>query len=163
MFPCNICMYYSLIYRTVLGPTSSWSAARARCCADNTRGSIISLYTWNSVGHGSEIVAVVRRKCITLQLLLYGATETERKMGSLAQPAESKQFPQSRKKLPTDTESTNDDNHFIKCIMFCKFHAIAGPQIAVQVPDNYISKEVFDTINQYLIPKTQFQRSFVSL
>lgn len=53
--------------------------------------------------------------------------------------------------------------HFIKCIFFCKFHAIAGPQIVTQVPNNYISKDVFDTISQYMIPKAQLQRCFVSV
>lgn len=76
---------------------------------------------------------------------------------------ELKQVHRIKKHLATADVDVNDDNHFIKCIMFCKFHAIAGPQIAVQVPDNYISKDVFDTISQYLIPKNQFQRSFVSL
>lgn len=53
--------------------------------------------------------------------------------------------------------------HFIKCIFFCKFHAIAGPQIVTQVPNNYVSKDVFDTISQYMIPKAQLQRCFVSV
>lgn len=74
-----------------------------------------------------------------------------------------KQCIHTKKKSTGANGDVTDDNHFIKCIMFCKFHAIAGPQVAVQVPDNYISKDVFDTISQYLIPKTQFQRSFVSL
>lgn len=60
---------------------------------------------------------------------------------------------------------TNIDkgDHFIKCIFFCKFHATAGPQIVTQVPNNYISKDVFDTISQYMIPKAQLQRCFVSV
>lgn len=57
----------------------------------------------------------------------------------------------------------NDDNNIIKCIFLCKFHATAGPQIAAQVPDNYISKEVFDTISRYVIPKLQLERCFLSL
>lgn len=59
----------------------------------------------------------------------------------------------------------NDDkgDNFIKCIFFCKFHATAGPQIVTQVPNNYISKDVFDTISQYVIPKAQLQRCFVSV
>lgn len=60
-----------------------------------------------------------------------------------------------------DTEH-NDDDNFIKCIFLCKFHAIAGPQIAAQVPNNYIPKDVFDTISQYVIPKSQLQRCFLS-
>lgn len=79
----------------------------------------------------------------------------------------------------TNSSSTNDiessdlnaslmndidtSGHFIKCIFFCKFHAIAGPQIVTQVPNNYISKDVFDTISQYMIPKAQLQRCFVSV
>lgn len=57
----------------------------------------------------------------------------------------------------------NAADHFIKCIFFCKFHAVAGPQIAAQVPNNYIPKDTFDTISQYVIPKAQLQRSFVSV
>lgn len=57
----------------------------------------------------------------------------------------------------------NAVDHFIKCIFFCKFHAVAGPQIAAQVPNNYIPKDTFDTISQYVIPKAQLQRSFVSV
>lgn len=53
--------------------------------------------------------------------------------------------------------------HFIKCIFFCKFHATAGPQIVTQVPHNFISKDEFDTISQYMIPKAQLQRCFVSV
>lgn len=63
-----------------------------------------------------------------------------------------------------DKNSDNDhDGHFIRCIFFCKFHATAGPQIVTQVPNNYISKDIFDTISQYMIPKAQLQRCFVSV
>lgn len=64
--------------------------------------------------------------------------------------------------LSKDSESDKSDN-FIKCIFFCKFHATAGPQIVTQVPNNYISKDFFDTISQYVIPKAQLQRCFVSV
>lgn len=57
----------------------------------------------------------------------------------------------------------NNDEHIIKCIFLCKFHATAGPQIATQVPDNYITKDVFDTISRYVIPKLQLERCFLSL
>lgn len=65
----------------------------------------------------------------------------------------------------TFTKELDNDkgSHFIKCIFFCKFHATAGPQIVTQVPNNYISKDVFDTISQYMIPKAQLQRCFVSV
>lgn len=66
--------------------------------------------------------------------------------------------------MSREFESDNDKgDHFIKCIFFCKFHATAGPQIVTQVPSNYIPKDVFDTISQYMIPKAQLQRSFVSV
>lgn len=60
-------------------------------------------------------------------------------------------------------QNVDNSGHFIKCIFFCKFHAIVGPQIVTQVPNNYISKDVFDTISQYMIPKAQLQRCFVSV
>lgn len=64
--------------------------------------------------------------------------------------------------IVTDIDNS-DDNNIIKCIFLCKFHATAGPQIAAQVPDNYITKEVFDTISRYVIPKLQLERCFLSL
>lgn len=51
----------------------------------------------------------------------------------------------------------------IKCIFLCEFHPVAGPKIAAQVPTDYITKEVFDTVNRYVIPKIQLQRSFLSV
>lgn len=57
----------------------------------------------------------------------------------------------------------NDDDNLIKCVFLCKFHAIAGPKIAAQVPENYITKDVFDTISRYIIPKVQLQRCFLSV
>lgn len=57
----------------------------------------------------------------------------------------------------------DDENEAVKCIFLCEFHATAGPKIATQVPENYISKELFDTVNRYIIPKLQLQRSFLSV
>lgn len=65
--------------------------------------------------------------------------------------------------IVTDIDKNSDDRNLIKCIFLCKFHATAGPQIAAQVPDNYISKDVFDTISRYVIPKLQLERCFLSL
>lgn len=59
-------------------------------------------------------------------------------------------------------DSSDGENH-IKCIFICEFHAIAGPKIQIQVPDKYISKELFDTVSRYIIPKAQLQRSFLSV
>lgn len=60
-------------------------------------------------------------------------------------------------------ESAADDSNIVKCIFLCKFHATAGPQIAAQVPKNFISKDVFDTVSRYIIPKAKLQRSFLSV
>ncbi|XP_055585637.1 GATOR complex protein NPRL2 [Uranotaenia lowii] len=46
----------------------------------------------------------------------------------------------------------------IRCILLSEFHATAGSKISCQVPDNYISKEVFDSIRFFIIPKPQLQR-----
>lgn len=46
----------------------------------------------------------------------------------------------------------------IRCIFLCEFHPTAGPKITCQVPENYISKEIFDTVSHYIIPKVQLQR-----
>lgn len=55
------------------------------------------------------------------------------------------------------------DSEAIKCIFLCEFHVTAGPKIAAQVPENYITKEYFRIVNQYVIPKVQLQRSFLSV
>ncbi|XP_050684431.1 GATOR complex protein NPRL2 isoform X2 [Leptidea sinapis] len=46
----------------------------------------------------------------------------------------------------------------IRCIFLCEFHPTAGPRITCQVPENYISKDIFDTVSHYIIPKVQLQR-----
>lgn len=71
-------------------------------------------------------------------------------------------------KAKTEEDLCNDsaddfDQEVVKCIFLCKFHATAGPKIAAQVPNNYISKEIFDTVSRYVIPKVQLQRSFLSV
>lgn len=62
-----------------------------------------------------------------------------------------------------DSNDDDDDDDAVKCIFLCEFHATAGPKIAAQVPANYITKELFDTVNRYIIPKLQLQRSFLSV
>ncbi|KAJ8975937.1 hypothetical protein NQ317_010872 [Molorchus minor] len=51
----------------------------------------------------------------------------------------------------------------IQCIFFCEFHPTAGPIISCQMPDNYISKELFDTISVYIITKAELQRSTITV
>lgn len=46
----------------------------------------------------------------------------------------------------------------IRCIFLGEFHPVAGPKISCQFPEDYISKEVFDSISAYIIPKPQIQR-----
>ncbi|XP_020282049.1 nitrogen permease regulator 2-like protein isoform X2 [Pseudomyrmex gracilis] len=51
----------------------------------------------------------------------------------------------------------------IRCIFFSEFHHIAGPKITLQVPDNFISKDIFDNVSVYIIPKAQLQRSTITI
>ncbi|XP_016924133.2 GATOR complex protein NPRL2 [Drosophila suzukii] len=51
----------------------------------------------------------------------------------------------------------------IRCIFLSEFHATAGCKISCQVPDNYISKDVFDAINVYIIPKQHLQRCILTV
>ncbi|CAG9860150.1 unnamed protein product [Phyllotreta striolata] len=51
----------------------------------------------------------------------------------------------------------------IRCIFFCEFHHTAGPMISCQVPENYISKELFDSISVYIITKAELQRSVITV
>ncbi|KAL1132145.1 hypothetical protein AAG570_010102 [Ranatra chinensis] len=51
----------------------------------------------------------------------------------------------------------------IRCIFLCEFHPIAGPKIMCQVPDDFISKEVFEAVSVYLIPKAQLLRSTLTI
>ncbi|XP_014479274.1 PREDICTED: nitrogen permease regulator 2-like protein isoform X3 [Dinoponera quadriceps] len=51
----------------------------------------------------------------------------------------------------------------IRCIFFSEFHHIAGPKITCQVPDNFISKDIFDNVSVYIIPKAQLQRSTITV
>ncbi|XP_077296427.1 GATOR complex protein NPRL2-like isoform X2 [Arctopsyche grandis] len=51
----------------------------------------------------------------------------------------------------------------IRCIFLCEFHPIAGPKVSCQFPDEYISKEIFDAINVYIIPKPPLQRCLMTI
>ncbi|KAK6638423.1 hypothetical protein RUM44_008852 [Polyplax serrata] len=51
----------------------------------------------------------------------------------------------------------------IRCIFLCEFHPTAGPKITCQVPENFISKDTFDTVSVYIIPKAQLQRSTITV
>ncbi|XP_031628236.1 GATOR complex protein NPRL2 [Contarinia nasturtii] len=45
----------------------------------------------------------------------------------------------------------------IRCIFLSEFHDTAGSKITCQFPEGYVSKEVFDAVNVYIIPKPQLQ------
>ncbi|XP_026478571.1 GATOR complex protein NPRL2-like [Ctenocephalides felis] len=46
----------------------------------------------------------------------------------------------------------------IRSIFMCEFHPTAGPKITCQIPENYVTKEVFDSVSVYMIPKAQLQK-----
>ncbi|KAK3740606.1 hypothetical protein QZH41_009731, partial [Actinostola sp. cb2023] len=54
-------------------------------------------------------------------------------------------------------------NYKIACILFCEFHPIAGPKIVYQSPENFISKEEFDCVAVYIIPKPELQRKLITV
>ncbi|KFM61099.1 Nitrogen permease regulator 2-like protein, partial [Stegodyphus mimosarum] len=51
----------------------------------------------------------------------------------------------------------------IKCIFFSEFHPTTGPKITFQVPNNYVSKELFDCYVCYIIPKEELQRNIITI
>lgn len=46
----------------------------------------------------------------------------------------------------------------IKNILYCEFDSRAGPVIVHQVPSTHVSKEQFDSLRNYLIPKPELER-----
>ncbi|KAK2142866.1 hypothetical protein LSH36_903g00084 [Paralvinella palmiformis] len=51
----------------------------------------------------------------------------------------------------------------ISCIFFSEFHPTAGPKIVYQVPENYISKDEFDTVHVYIITKPQLKDRIITI
>uniref|UniRef100_A0A1B6CWT5 Nitrogen permease regulator 2-like protein n=2 Tax=Clastoptera arizonana TaxID=38151 RepID=A0A1B6CWT5_9HEMI len=51
----------------------------------------------------------------------------------------------------------------IKCIFLAEFHHTAGPKITCQVPEEYITKDTFESVSVYIIPKAQLQRSTLTI
>uniref|UniRef100_A0A1Y1N824 Nitrogen permease regulator 2-like protein n=1 Tax=Photinus pyralis TaxID=7054 RepID=A0A1Y1N824_PHOPY len=51
----------------------------------------------------------------------------------------------------------------IRCIFLCEFHPTAGPIISCQVPENFISKELFDSVSVYIITKPELLRSTITV
>lgn len=51
----------------------------------------------------------------------------------------------------------------ILSIFLSEFHNIAGPKIVYQYPENYVTKEVFDAVSVYIIPKPQIQKRIITV
>ncbi|CAL4122731.1 unnamed protein product, partial [Meganyctiphanes norvegica] len=51
----------------------------------------------------------------------------------------------------------------IHCIFFSEFHPKAGPKIVYQYPENFITKEIFDAVSVYIIPKPQIQKRIITV
>ncbi|XP_045598330.1 GATOR1 complex protein NPRL2 [Procambarus clarkii] len=51
----------------------------------------------------------------------------------------------------------------IRSIFLSEFHHIVGPKIVYQYPENYVSKEVFDAISVYIIPKPQILKRIITV
>lgn len=51
----------------------------------------------------------------------------------------------------------------IRCIFLSEFHPVAGSKISCQVPEGYVTKDVFDAVNVYIIPKPQLQRCILTV
>lgn len=46
----------------------------------------------------------------------------------------------------------------IESILYCEFHHTAGPMIVFQMPQGHVTKEQFDSLSNYLIPKAELER-----
>uniref|UniRef100_A0A8C5PZW4 NPR2 like, GATOR1 complex subunit n=1 Tax=Leptobrachium leishanense TaxID=445787 RepID=A0A8C5PZW4_9ANUR len=51
----------------------------------------------------------------------------------------------------------------IECIFFSEFHPTLGPKISYQVPEEYISRELFDTVQVYIITKPELQNKLITV
>lgn len=57
-----------------------------------------------------------------------------------------------------NTATTNKIDSPIESILYCEFHTTAGPMIVHQMPPGYVTKEQFDSLSNYLIPKPELER-----
>ena len=51
----------------------------------------------------------------------------------------------------------------IKCIFLAEFHHELGPIISHQVPEDYVSKEMFDAIQNFIITKPELQNRLITM
>lgn len=55
-------------------------------------------------------------------------------------------------------KTSNKVDSPIESILYCEFHTTAGPMIVHQMPQGYVTKEQFDSLSNYLIPKPELER-----
>ncbi|KAH9505029.1 Nitrogen permease regulator-like 2 [Bulinus truncatus] len=51
----------------------------------------------------------------------------------------------------------------IKCILLSEFHHTQGPKISHQVPEEHVSKEMFDAIHHFIITKPELQNRLITV
>ncbi|XKL63117.1 hypothetical protein PGB90_005481 [Kerria lacca] len=51
----------------------------------------------------------------------------------------------------------------IRCIFVCEFHPTAGPKIICQVPEDYMSKDDFESVSVYIIPKAELFGNVITI
>nr|XP_014433872.1 GATOR complex protein NPRL2 [Pelodiscus sinensis] len=56
-----------------------------------------------------------------------------------------------------------DRSSSIECIFFSEFHPTLGPKITYQVPEDFISRELFDTVQVYVITKPELQNKLITV
>lgn len=51
----------------------------------------------------------------------------------------------------------------IRSIFLSEFHHTAGPKIVYQYPENYVTKEVFDAVSVFIIPKPEILKRIITV
>lgn len=63
----------------------------------------------------------------------------------------------------SSSSATGVNDGDVNSIFLCEFHAIEGPKITLQVPNDHVTKDLFRIVHQYIIPKVPLQGSFLSM
>jgi len=51
----------------------------------------------------------------------------------------------------------------LSCVFFAEFHTVLGPKISYQAPEGFIRADEFESISEYVIPKSQLCGRLVTL
>ncbi|XP_071959760.1 GATOR1 complex protein NPRL2-like [Antedon mediterranea] len=51
----------------------------------------------------------------------------------------------------------------LRCIFFSEFHPITGPKVTFQVPEDFITKELFDQLHVYIITKSELNNKLITI